>query len=161
MLSARTQVRNSAWNPRLTAEQLAALAPGDVVAIESGLEFGRRRIATATVARVDGVCITVKCTGPRGSTFVERYSLRTGLRVGGGTRAELVHPQSSEPAEAAQLDGLRTVDRLYREWRRQPGDEQLLRRLHEAIGELMPVRAKRLSLVRELSDRSRRLSPRP
>jgi hypothetical protein len=37
---------------RLTADQIAALSPGDAVTIESGAEFGRRRYATATVVRL-------------------------------------------------------------------------------------------------------------
>src|SRR5438309_1556627 len=75
---------------RLTAEQLAALAAGDVVTIESGHEFGRRRHVIGTVARVEGPCLYVRCEGTRGGVFVERYSLRDGVRIGGGTRAELV-----------------------------------------------------------------------
>jgi hypothetical protein len=39
---------------RLTAEQLAALEPGDTVTIESEASFGRPRHATGTIARVAG-----------------------------------------------------------------------------------------------------------
>lgn len=44
---------------RLTAEQFDALAPGDVVTIESGLEFGRRRYTTGKFGRVVGRHILV------------------------------------------------------------------------------------------------------
>jgi hypothetical protein len=57
---------------QLTAEQIAALSPGDTVTIQSGAEFGRRRDATATVVSLLGSHIVVKCEGPRGVTFVER-----------------------------------------------------------------------------------------
>jgi hypothetical protein len=122
---------------RLTAEQLAALSPGDAVTVESGLEFGRRRHASARVVRVDGFCVTVSCQGPRGSTFVERYSLRDGLRMGGGTRAELVVAEGLEPAGAERRRQVQRVDALFRAWTRDRGDVEALRRLHAAIGECL------------------------
>jgi hypothetical protein len=123
---------------RLSVEQLAALAPGDVVCIESGQEFGRRRYTQGTVIRLDAACVHVACAGPGGrGRYVGRYRIRDGQRVGGGGRAELVSPQSSEPVAAAQQDSVRRVDRLYREWRRRPGDDALLRELHATIGELL------------------------
>ena len=75
---------------RLSAEQLAALKPGETVTVESGAEFGRRRYATATVVRVNGSHVVVWCEGPRGGKFVEHYGLRDGVRRGGG-HAELVN----------------------------------------------------------------------
>ncbi len=39
---------------RLTADQLAALSPGDAVTIERGADFNRRRYWTGTVVRVEG-----------------------------------------------------------------------------------------------------------
>jgi hypothetical protein len=120
---------------RLTAEQLAALAPGDVVTVESGQEFGRRRHVTATVVRVDGSSVFVRCNGPRGASYVERYGLRDGFRVGGGTRAELVNPPPGEPAARdLLLRETRQIDLLYRAWNRRREDVQALRQLHIAIG---------------------------
>ncbi|MCU1614723.1 MAG: hypothetical protein JWO98_2263 [Frankiales bacterium] len=123
---------------RLTADQLAALAPGDDVTIESGAEFGRRRHTAATVVRVDGSCVVVSCEGSRGGKFVERYGLRDALRVGGGTRAELVSP---DPEDPAARDALRRrtqrIDVLYREWSRKRADVDALRQLHDAIGECL------------------------
>jgi hypothetical protein len=81
---------------RLTAEQVAALSPGDNVTIESGSEFGRRRYATATVVRLLGSRIVVKCEGPRGGTFVGRYGRRDGVGDSGG-RAELIDPGIGDP----------------------------------------------------------------
>ena len=75
---------------RLSAEQLAALKPGETVTVESGAEFGRRRCATATVVRVNGLHVVVSCEGPRGGKFVELYGLRDGIRRGGG-HAKLVN----------------------------------------------------------------------
>ena len=69
---------------RLTAEQLAALTPGDAVTIESGQEFGRRRHTTGTVGRIDASRVVVASQGPRGGTFVERYSLRDGSGLAEG-----------------------------------------------------------------------------
>ena len=70
---------------RLTAEQLAALGPGDLATIESGAEFGRRRQTTATVARITARHVVVRC-----GAYIECYGLRDGMRDGGGGRAELV-----------------------------------------------------------------------
>src|SRR3954471_19553624 len=81
---------------RLTAEQLAALRPGDTVAVESGAEFGRRRHATATVVRVNASHVVVSCEGPRGGKFVELYGLRDGVRRGGG-HAEPVNADFRRP----------------------------------------------------------------
>jgi hypothetical protein len=130
---------------RLTTEQLAALSPGDVVTVESGLEFGRRRHTTATVVRVDGFCVTVRCPGPRGGTFVERYGLRDGLRVGGGTRAELVDAQPVDPAGAEQRRQVQRIDALFRAWSRNRRDDEALRRLHAAIGERLDAQSADLS----------------
>ena len=51
---------------RLTAEQLAALQPGDEVTIESATDLGRARYATGAVVRVDGPCIAVSVRGAHG-----------------------------------------------------------------------------------------------
>ena len=39
---------------RLTADQLAAMAPGDAVTVESHAEFSRRRYTPGTIVRVTG-----------------------------------------------------------------------------------------------------------
>jgi hypothetical protein len=121
---------------RLTAEQLAELSPGDVVTIESGLEFGRRRYATGRVARVVGRHIMVTTQQvPGGMKFVERYDTRDGVRVGGGTPAELVNAQPEEPETGDLLRRqTRQIDALYRAWSRRRGDVEALRELHAAIG---------------------------
>jgi hypothetical protein len=110
---------------RLTTEQLAALVPGDVVTIESGSEFGRRRYVTATVARITARRVVITC-----GRYVECYSLRDG---GIGRRAELVNTDVRENVTAEARRRNQTVDALYREWSRHRGDVALLQRLHDAI----------------------------
>ena len=61
---------------RLTAEQLSALIPGDVVTLESGNEFGGRRHTTGTVARITARHVVVRC-----GAYIECYGLRDGLRM--------------------------------------------------------------------------------
>ena len=120
----------------MTVEELAALAPGDTVTIESGQEFARRRYSTATVVRVVGSSITVCTEGPRGGKYVEKYGLRDGFRIGGGRRAELVNPRPDEPAARDLLARqTRQIDVLYRAWSRRRGDVEALRELHAAIGQ--------------------------
>lgn len=113
---------------RLTTEQLAALAPGDRVTIESGSDFGRRRYTTGTVLRITTSCIVVRI-----GRYLEEYRLRDGIRTGGGGRAELVDLEGQAAASEARR---RTshIDVLYREWARDRTDVDRLRRLHEAIG---------------------------
>jgi hypothetical protein len=118
---------------RLTAEQLAALRPGETVTVESGAEFRRRRYATATVVRVNPSHIVVSCEGPRGGKFVELYGLRDGMRAGGG-HAELV---DVDVDDSATRDHLRRrtqrIDKAYRQWSRQRADVDALRELQGAI----------------------------
>jgi hypothetical protein len=121
---------------RLTADQLAALSPGDAVTIESGAEFGRRRYATATVVRLLGSHIVVKCEGPRGGTFVERYGRQDGLRDGDG-RAELIDASIEGPAAQDLRRRTQRIDALYREWSRRRSDDEALRQLHNAIGDYL------------------------
>ena len=115
---------------RLTVEQLAALAQGDTVTIESGSEFGRRRCTTGTVVRCNGLHVVVRC-----GAYVEHYRLRGGVRIGGGGRAELVNAEGSElPGQAARRQ-TRRIALLYRQWMRNPSDVGSLRDLQAAIGE--------------------------
>ena len=122
---------------RLTAEQLAALAPGDPVTIESGAEFSRRRFTTGTVAWVSGPHIMVRC-GP----YLERYRLRDGTREGGVGRAELVNLDGAAASDEARRR-TRQIDVLYREWSRDRADIDKLRRLHAAIEESLELQASR------------------
>src|SRR4051794_16799354 len=103
---------------RLTAEQLAALRPGETVTVESGAEFGRRRYATATVVRANASHVVVLCEGPRGGKFVEQYGLRDGVRDGGGY-AELVNVDADDPATRDHLRRrTQRIDNAYRQWSR-------------------------------------------
>jgi hypothetical protein len=125
---------------RLTADQLAALAPGDHVTIESGAEVGRPRHTSGTVIRVEDAEIVVKIRGPRGAIYTERYSRRDGYRVGRGNRAALVTTEPVDPADAEQRRQLQRIDRLFGMWRRNRGDVATLRKLHDAIAERLGVR---------------------
>jgi len=51
---------------RLTVEQLAALAPGDVVAIEISADFRKPRYSARTVWRLEGSCIASRGAVPVG-----------------------------------------------------------------------------------------------
>ena len=122
---------------RLTAEQLAALEPGETVTVESGAEFGRRRHATATVVRVNATHVVVCCEGLRGGKFVEQYRLRDGVRAGGG-HAELVNPDVDDPATRDHLRRrTQRIDAAYRQWSRHRADVKALRELQDAIGDYM------------------------
>jgi hypothetical protein len=71
-----------------------------------------------------------------GAKHVERYSLRDGFRLGGGSRAELVNAQPDEPAARdLLLRQARQIDILYRTWSRRRDDVEALRELHAAIGQ--------------------------
>lgn len=122
---------------RLTADQLAALAPGDAVVVETGADAGRLRHTTGTVLRTTDGQVVVRMAGPRGGAYVERYSRRDGLQVGRGARAALVtvDPAEADPANAVQRRQQQRIDALWRAWSRNRGDTDLLRELHEAIGE--------------------------
>jgi hypothetical protein len=119
---------------RLTAEQLAGLMAGDSVAIESGAEFSRRRYRTGRVVRIDPCHIVVNSPGPRGGAFIERYSHRDGVRVGGVGRAELVQTDSSESVLTEARRRTQHIDVLYREWAKQRTDLDRLEQLH-AVGQ--------------------------
>jgi hypothetical protein len=49
---------------RLTADQLAALVPGDPVTIETAADFTRPRYSTGTVVRLEGTQVVVSCPSP-------------------------------------------------------------------------------------------------
>jgi hypothetical protein len=122
---------------RLTAEQLAALRPGETVTVESGAEFGRRRYASATVVRVSASHVVVCCEGPRGGKFVEQYRLRDRV-LAGGSHAELVNPDVDDPATRDHLRRrTQRIDTAYRRWSRRRTDVDVLRELQDAIGDYM------------------------
>ena len=121
---------------RLSVDQLAALAPGDTVVIESAVDFGRPRYAAGTVVRVLDVDIVVKVAGRTGA-YQERFRRRDGVRVGGMTRAELVLPDSTEPATREARSRFQRVDTAYRDWARSRTDVGKLRQLRDVIGEVL------------------------
>ena len=121
---------------RLTREQLVALAAGDTVTIESGADSGRSRHTTGTVVRTGSSHVVVSVAGPRGGTFVERYSVRDGLRDSG--RAELVTRDTDNPATRDLLRRrTQRIDTAYRQWSRRRADVQALRELQDAISDYM------------------------
>jgi hypothetical protein len=65
---------------------------------------------------------------------LEHYRLRDGTRVGGVGRAELVDADDTDgPLTREARRRTQLIDRLYREWSRDPGDVERLRRLHAVI----------------------------
>ena len=121
---------------RLTREQLAALAPGDTVTIETGSDLGRSRHTSGTVVRTGPFHVVVRVAGPRGGTFIERYSVRDGLRDSG--RAELITTDASNPATRDLLrHRTQRIDTAYRQWSRRRDDVDALHELQEAISDYM------------------------
>jgi hypothetical protein len=125
---------------RLTAEQLAALVPGDTVTIETSGDFRRPKLSTGTVVRIEGSRIVVSTRSARGIPYVDQYGRRDGVRVGGGSRAELIN---GEPIPAVESDERRRqllIDAAYRAWARNRSDVQKLRELQTAVGEALADR---------------------
>jgi hypothetical protein len=122
---------------RLTEEQLAALAPGDTVTIETGSGFGRSRHTTGTVVRTGRFHVVVSVAGPRGGTFIERYSVRYGVRDSGGPAA-LVATDTDNPATRNLLRRrTQRIDTAYRQWSRRRDDVEALQELRDAISDYM------------------------
>jgi len=122
---------------RLTGEQLAALAPGDTVTIETGSGFGRSRHTTGTVVRTGPSHVVVSVAGPRGGTFIERYSVRDGVRDSGGPAA-LVATDTDNPATRNLLRRrTQRIDTAYRQWSRRRDDVEALHELQDAISDYM------------------------
>ena len=125
---------------RLSPHQLAALALGDSVTIESGADSGRPRYASGTVIRRTATHLVIRCTTKHGGVYQEQYRLRDGTRDGGGGRAELVSLPALDIVSTEQRQQLLRVDALFREWARDRTDVDKLRRLHDAIGECLQER---------------------
>jgi hypothetical protein len=123
---------------RLTADQIAALEPGDTVTIESAAaDFGRPRHALGTVVRVAGTHIVVSCKSPGGVRYVHHFARRDGVRIGGGHRAELVTLETADSASPQRRRQLLHIDALYREWTSRRSDLDRLRRLQAAVAECL------------------------
>jgi hypothetical protein len=124
---------------RLTGEQLADLAPGDPVVVETGGDFRRPQQSSGTVVRVSGAHIVVSVRSARGVPYVHQFGRRDGVCTAGARRSELVNPDGL-PADAPseQRWHAARIDALYREWKRSR-DGETLRQLHAAIGEHLAV----------------------
>jgi hypothetical protein len=74
---------------------------------------------------------------PGAGTYIERYSVRDGLRDSGG-RAELVTTDTDNPATRDLLRRrTQRIDTAYRQWSRRRTDVEALRELQDAISNLM------------------------
>lgn len=126
---------------KLTADQIAALAPGDAVIIESGAETGRPRHTSGTVVRITGSQVVVSVSSARGVSYIQCYSRRDAYRVGRGSSAALVTVENpaADPANIDQHREQRRIDALWRAWSRNRGDAEALRALHAALGERLGV----------------------
>ena len=120
---------------RLTADQLAALAPGDSVTIEFVRDYRRPKHVAGTVVRLVGSRIVVSCRSDRGVGYVHEFTRRDGVRVGTGGRAELVAADAPEPTSVEQRRRAVRIDAAYREWARARNrdDAERLIALREAI----------------------------
>jgi hypothetical protein len=123
---------------RLTAVELAALAPGDAVTIESGADFGRTRRTAGTVTRVTDTKAFVRVQSPRGVPYVQEFCLRTGWRAGRGAYAALVSTPASAAVQERRRESQR-IEALWRAWSRERDDVEALRELHAALGERLGV----------------------
>ena len=122
---------------RLTADQIAALTPGDTVTIESAADFSKPRHAVGTVVRLAGTHIVVSCESPRGVRYVHHFARRDGVRIGGGHRAELVNTHAVDAVPTGQRQKMAQIDALFREWTRHRADVDKLRRLRDAISQCL------------------------
>ena len=124
---------------RLTKEQLAALAPGDPVVIETSGDFRRPRRSPGTVVRLSGPHIVVSCCSRRGVTYLHEFGRRDGVCVGGGRWSELVDLELAEPVATDQRRQLLVVDAAYREWARDRADVERLRQRQRVRGSWGPT----------------------
>ncbi len=120
---------------RLSAEQLAALAPGDPVVIETGGDSRQPRRSPGTVVRITATHLVVTCRSPRGVAYVHQFCRKNGVRIGGGHVAQLVNLEGGEAVPSAQRRQMLLVEFAYREWSRDRANVEKLRRLQGAINE--------------------------
>jgi len=122
---------------RLASDQLAALAPGDTVVIETSGDFRRAKLTTGVVVRTEGSHFVVSTRSPRGVRYVAQFSRRDGVSVGGGRRAELVNREATSPEVPEERRRQMRVDPAYRAWARNRSDVQKLRELQAAVREVL------------------------
>jgi hypothetical protein len=124
---------------RLTADQLAALGPGDPVLFETSGDFRRPRQCAGTIVRVTGSNIVVSSRSDRGVPYVHHFGRRDGVSTGGTRRCELVNADGMPSSDSSEQRRQAVhIDALYGEWKRSR-DDDALRRLHAAIGDNLPV----------------------
>ncbi len=126
---------------RLTAEQLAALEPGDPVVVESARNgFGRPHHAAGTVLRVTPSRVAVRVQDRRGAVYVEEFRVRDGLRdCGRSAPAYLIAADAAEPVQRDVRRRSQRVDAAYREWARHREDPERLRALQAVIEDFLQV----------------------
>jgi hypothetical protein len=123
------------YDNRLTADQLAALTPGDTVIAETS-NGGWRDPDTrpATVDRLTRTQLVVTYPAPRGGTLEARFRRDDGSQIGN-------HGRLLDPGHPDTIRALTTVDRnraqeridvLAHTWRRNRNPDTL-RQLHAAI----------------------------
>lgn len=122
---------------RLSAEQLAALVPGDTVTIETSGDSRRSKLSTGVVVRIEGSRIVVSTRSARGIPYVDQYGRRDGLRIGGGRQAELVNGEAVPTGLTDEQRRALRVDAAYRAWARNKADLGKLRELQDAISEAL------------------------
>jgi hypothetical protein len=118
---------------RLSADQLAALVPGDSVVIETSGDFRRPKLSSGIVVRIEGSRLVVLTRSPRGVSYVTQFGRCEGVSVGGGRRAELVNGEMVAPGIPRDRREQMRVDAAYRAWARNRGDLSKLRDLQFAI----------------------------
>ncbi|HLM04505.1 MAG TPA: hypothetical protein VK402_04870 [Blastococcus sp.] len=119
---------------RLSADQLAALAPGDVISIESGADSGRPGMPAAVVRRT-ATHLVIRCATKRGGVYQEQYRLQDGTRDGEGGHAELVNANAAGSVTSQRRRQEQRIDAAYLAWRRDRADVDALRELQDAIAE--------------------------
>jgi hypothetical protein len=118
---------------RLSREQLEALAPGDTVTIQRAGDLRRPRRELGTVLRLQGSRLVVSTTGARGGVYIEEFSRRDGLGLGGSRPLQLVDDVADSPATGEQRRQQMRIDAAYRAWARNRSDLGKLRELQAVV----------------------------